>query len=153
MNKNQKPSFSIRPMRIGDFRQALDLWRRSKGVGVRPDDNRTVLTRYLKRNSGISLVAHRGAELVGTILGGHDGRRGIIAHLAVAEKFRGLGLGRLLARECLTRLEKAGIARSYVLVFGVNRGGLRFWEKTGWERRKDLSLFVSRFKFPRKTKG
>lgn len=140
-------------MRIGDFRRALALWRRSKGVGVRPDDNRKVLARYLKRNPGISLVAHRGAEMAGTILGGHDGRRGILAHLAVSEKFRLRGLGRLLARECLARLEKAGIARSYVLVFGANRGGLRFWEKTGWENRKDLRLFVSRFKFSGKTKG
>ena len=126
---------------------AIALWKKSKGVGLRPDDTPLVLTRYLKRNPGISQVLTAGSKIIGTVLGGHDGRRGIMAHLAVEDPYRRGGWGQRLVRECLKRLEKAGIARSYVMVFKTNRVGGGFWKKSGWKLRDDLDLFVSRFRF------
>lgn len=137
-------------MRVSDFKESLRLWKASPGVGTRPDDTRDNLARYLKRNPGFSMVAVSKSKIVGTLLAGHDGRRGLLAHLAVAEEYRRLGLGRKLAEGALRKLEKAGIHRSYAMVFKGNRSGARFWKKTGWIDRSDLSLFVSRFKPQRK---
>ena len=42
-------------------------------------------------------------------------------------------------------LEKAGIPRTHVMVFKVNRLGHSFWKSMGWEERPDLVLFSSPF--------
>jgi N-acetylglutamate synthase len=142
--------YSIRPMRISDYGQAMNLWRITKGIGLKGDDTRANVLKYLKRNPGFSLVALSKGKIVGTVMGGHDGRRGMIGHLAVAEPFRRKGLGRHLATECLKKLEKAGIPRTHLMVFQSNRLGLSFWEKIGWEKRSDLVLFSSRFIKPKR---
>lgn len=149
-SKKVKPlTISIRPMRAGDHAQALSLWKRSKGVGLRGDDTPAQLAGYLKRNPGFSLAALSDGKIVGTLLGGHDGRRGTMFHLAVDPAFRQRGLGRQLVALCLRKLEKAGIPRTHVMVIATNRTGRRFWKQMGWLERHDLALFSSPFKKPR----
>jgi len=139
-------------MRAGDHSQALALWKRSKGVGLRGDDTPAQLTAYLKRNPGFSLTALSEGKVVGTILGGHDGRRGTMFHLAVDETLRRRGLGRQLVDLCLRKLERAGIPRTHVMVIATNRTGRRFWKQMGWAERHDLALFSSPFKKVRPAK-
>ena len=67
------------------------------------------------------------------MLCGHDGRRGLIYHLAVAGAYRGTGLGERLIQECLAGLSRAGIVRAIILVAADNAVGLRFWLRNGWE--------------------
>ena len=38
-------------------------------------------------------------KIIGTVIGGFDGRRGLIYHLAVATEFRGHGIGSRLMNE------------------------------------------------------
>jgi ribosomal protein S18 acetylase RimI-like enzyme len=140
---------SVRPMRISDYDQALDLWKASPGIGLRGDDTRSNVLKYLKRNPGFSLVALSRGKIVGTVMGGHDGRRGMIGHLAVAGPFRRRGLGRYLASRCLQKLERAAIPRTHLMVIQSNALGLRFWKKIGWEKRLDIALFSSRFIKPK----
>lgn len=137
--------YAVRPMRIADYEQVMSLWKATKGIGLRGDDTKRSVRKYLRRNPGFSLVAISKGKVVGTIMGGHDGRRGMIGHLSVAETFRRRGLGRRLASECLTKLERAGIPRTHLMVFESNRLGSEFWKKIGWEKRSDLVLFSSRF--------
>lgn len=150
--KNGMKDISVRPMRISDYGQALDLWKATPGIGLRGDDTRVNVLKYLKRNPGFSLVALSQGKLVGTVMGGHDGRRGMIGHLAVAGPFRRRGLGRRLASECLQKLEKAGMLRTHLMVIPSNLLGLRFWKKMGWEKRSDLVLFSSRYIQPKDQK-
>jgi ribosomal protein S18 acetylase RimI-like enzyme len=67
------------------------------------------------------------------VLCGHDGRRGLIYHLAVARDHRGRGLGRRLADECLAGLRSVGIARALILVAKDNDHGRAFWIGRGFE--------------------
>lgn len=138
-------NYKIRPMKISDYRQTYNLWKNTQGISLRGDDTRANVLRYLKRNPGFSLVAVSKGKIVATIMGGHDGRRGLIGHLAVAEFFRHQGLGRRLADQCLQKLEKAGISRTHLMVMETNKPGMRFWKGIGWEKRTDLVLFSSRF--------
>jgi GNAT superfamily N-acetyltransferase len=48
---------------------------------------------------------------VGAVLCSHDGRRGLIYHLAVAPAHHGQGIGKRLVQECITGLRDAGITR------------------------------------------
>ena len=45
------------------------------------------------------LIIETDGEIVGSVLGGFDGRRGYIYHLAVVEKMKGRGVGKMLMDE------------------------------------------------------
>lgn len=131
----------IRVMLASDIAAAQELWRNTEGMGLSRSDSAEGLTAFLEHNPGLSRVAMLEGRLVGTALCGHDGRRGMLYHVAVDAACRGQGLGRALVRSCLEALAAAGIGRCHLFVFNSNRGGLAFWQHEGWERRDDLTVF------------
>jgi ribosomal protein S18 acetylase RimI-like enzyme len=133
--------FMIRGFRVEDHAAALRLWETSDGVGLGSSDTLEAVTQFLERNPGLSLVAVEGDVLVGTILCGHDGRRGFIHHLAVAPAYRRRGLGRVLVSGALAALRAAHITKCHLLVFHENVSGRQFWKHIGAEERVTLSTF------------
>lgn len=132
----------IRPFRLSDHAQAHTLWVHTPGVGVRAnDDSEEGIARFLQRNPGLSFVAMDGDALVGTILCGHDGRRGVIYHLVVAPSARRQGVGRALLRAGVSALQAEGIARGHLFAFQDNAEGLAFWRGVQAIERVDLAMF------------
>ncbi len=128
-------------MRITDMPAARTLWKNTEGVGLMPDETPQLLAAFLTRNPGISSVAvSDDGRLLGAMLGGHDGRRGYLYHLAVVPEYRGRGLARSLVEHSLGALAAAGIAKASIMVYADNKPGLAFWERLGWNRRGDLKL-------------
>jgi ribosomal protein S18 acetylase RimI-like enzyme len=127
-------------MTVADIGDALSLWQRSEGVSLRDADSPEALTLYLERNPGASFVARDGPTLVGVSLAGHDGRRGLLHHVAVAAPYRRQGIGRGLVERCLAALKKEGVMKCHILVFADNAEGKRFWTKLGWHERNGLQL-------------
>ena len=85
---------TIRTMTIEDFEQVHALWMTIKGFGIRSiDDSKEGVERFLKRNPTTSVVAEIDNKIVGSILCGHDGRRGCLYHVCVDEKYRRHGFG------------------------------------------------------------
>ena len=113
-------SFSIRQMTREDYDRVIGLWRMSEGVGLSAEDERGPVSIFLERNPGLSFVATVGAEIVGTCLAGHDGRRGYIHHLAVAGPHRGTGIGRALAEAGLAKPRRLGQGLERRRVEGAN---------------------------------
>lgn len=109
------------------------MWELAEGVSLDVGDSFDELEAYLGRNPGISQVAERGGWLVGAVLGGHDGRRGWIYHLAVAPEHRRAGIGRTLVERSLAKLKREGIGRVRIFVASDNHAGLAFWKRCGWE--------------------
>jgi len=133
----------LRPLSLDDYEEVLSLWESSPGVGLSRADERQSLKSYLERNPDLSFIALDGARVVAAVLSGHDGRRGYIHHLAVAETHRRLGLGRALVERCLDQLSRIGIQKVHGFIFADNRDGLDFWEAIGFGQRTDLKI-VSR---------
>ena len=72
-----EPQFEIREMTIDDFPEVHKLWMTIKGFGIRTiDDSKEGVERFIKRNPTTSIVAEADGKIVGSILCGHDGRRG-----------------------------------------------------------------------------
>jgi ribosomal protein S18 acetylase RimI-like enzyme len=123
---------AIRLMRLSDYDAVHRIWRTSEGMCLGDDDSRPRIRLYLARNRGLCFVATCGDRIVGTVLCGHDGRRGILRHLAVLPKFRRRGIGKALADKCLLALAREGIRKCNLFVMDNNSTGLRYWERRGY---------------------
>ena len=129
----------VRAMTMEDYDKVYELWACTPGVGLSAaDDARAGIERFLRRNPRSCFVAQEGGRLTGTILSGHDGRRGHIYHTAVHPDFRRRGVGRALVHAAMEALEAEGIAKTMLVVFKANAGGNEFWESLGFTVRDDL---------------
>lgn len=129
----------IRPFVPSDYAEARKLWSETGGVGLNDyDDSEAGIGRYLSRNPRTSFVAVEEGRIIGTLLAGHDGRRGYLYHLAVRKDLRGLGVGRALVEAALGALGAEGISKAALVVFADNAIGNGFWDRVGFGRRNDL---------------
>jgi ribosomal protein S18 acetylase RimI-like enzyme len=124
-------------MRVADHPALHCIWQNAEGICLEKDDSRQGIARYLSRNRGLCFIALADRKVVGTVLCGHDGRRGILRHLAVVPAFRNRGIGRTLAQTSLRALAKQGIRRCNVFVMTYNHAGEIFWARLGFVRLKD----------------
>lgn len=130
-----------RQMTITDYEGVISLWQTSAGVRLRDADSREGIERYLKRNPNLSFVCENKGEIVGTIMSGHDGKRGYVQHLAVAAQFEGKGIGSELIDVCLSGLKVEGIVKSHIHVLANNKLAQSFWASRGWQERVDLKVY------------
>ena len=118
------------------------LWARTPGIQLRAEDDRAPFCTYLARNPGLSLVAEAEGAIVGSLLAGHDGRRGYLQHLAVDPQHRRRGIATALIAAVLARLAAQGIAKSHVFVLDAEPAALAFWRaRRGWGERHDIRVF------------
>lgn len=74
----ESETIMIRTMTIEDYEGVKELWMSIKGFAIRSlDDSREGVARFLMRNPDTSVVAVEDGRIVGAILCGHDGRRGV----------------------------------------------------------------------------
>ncbi len=134
-------AMQYRIMHPDDHARLVALWRDCDGLGLRESDSAAGIAKYLARNPGLSFVAERDGRIVGTVMAGHDGRRGYILHLAVAAAERRRGIASRLVELCLAALAGEGIEKSHVHVIGDNLGGREFWRARGFHHRGEIELY------------
>ncbi len=123
-----------------DYQAVYDLWSRAgPGIQLRRSDEPEEIRKKLQRDPDLFIVAEQEGRIVGAVLGGFDGRRGLMYHLAVEASRRGRGIGEALMAELEKRLRAKGCIRYYLLVTADNEEAMRFYARRGWER---LELFV-----------
>jgi len=141
MVMNDNVDITIHEMRIDDYNEIYELWRNTSGVGLSDADKKENIEKFLTRNKGLSFVCRHEGKIIGTIMCGHDGRRGYIYHVAVAENYRGKGIGRRLVEMCLERLKSEGIDKCHLFVYPDNAIGNAFWTSMGWQKRDDIFVY------------
>ena len=129
------PQANIRTFRYPeDLISVLELWGNAgPGVHVGRSDSPEEIQKKLTRDPDLFLVAELDGRLVGTVLGGFDGRRGMVYHLAVVEEQRRQGLGEALMQAIEARLHSMGCLRYYLLVTQDNESAIKFYEQRGHE--------------------
>ncbi len=116
-----------------DYSQAAGLWQNTeKGVRFSRSDVPAEIEKKMKHDPDLFLVAEVDGELVGTIIGGFDGRRGMVYHLAVARPHRRRGVAERLMQELERRLVAKGAIRAYLLVAADNHEARALYEKHNW---------------------
>jgi ribosomal protein S18 acetylase RimI-like enzyme len=129
----------IRLLTIEDYDAAYTIWKASAGISLKTlDDSETGIRKFLERNPLTCFAAEEEGELVGTILGGHDGRRGYLYHVAVKEPFRSRNIGRALVAAVENALIQEGINKVALVSFTANGGGNRFLQACGYSLREDV---------------
>ena len=138
MNNN----FEIRTMTIEDYQGVHDLWMTIKGFAIRSiDDSKEGVASFLKRNPTTSVVAVADGKIVGSILCGHDGRRGCLYHVCVEKDYRMQGIGKSMVVFCMEALKKEQINKVSLIAFTQNDIGNAFWKQIGWTKREDLNYY------------
>lgn len=139
---------NIRVMDMQDYPRLIELWNRTENIGLSEADSGDKLAVFLQRNPGLSFVARDEDKLIGAVLGGHDGRRGAIYHLAVDRGYRHQGYGQALLSHCLAAFAAHGIERCHIHVYADNQSGIDFWQKNGWFTRPELVLLSKDISHP-----
>lgn len=134
---------TIKKITIEDYDSLMELWN-SVGMSKRAlnpvDDSREGIERYLRRNPDTCFKAvDENNILLGVILSGHDGRRGIVHHLCVNPEVQRGGIGSQLVAAAEKALKAEGIQKIFILVFNDNEKGNAFWEKQGYSIRTNLN--------------
>lgn len=123
-----------------DYAAVYALWQTAgPGIHVRRSDEPEEIARKLERDPDLFLLAENHGEVIGSVLGGFDGRRGMMYHLAVAEQYRQHGIASALVDELERRLRAKGCIKYYLLVTVDNDSAIRFYERRGWER---MELYI-----------
>jgi N-acetylglutamate synthase len=133
-------SYRISEITMEDYPEVMALWRATEGIGLSAADEPERIRAYLARNPGLSFVARAEDQVVGAVLCGHDGRRGLLHHLAVRADCRKQGIGKALMERCLAGLSAQGIDKCHLFVFKDNQAGIEFWKSQGWQERVTLVL-------------
>ena len=134
--------YTVRAMQMEDYPRIYTLWTGIEGFGIRSiDDSKEGVERFLKRNPETSIVAEAEGEIIGTILCGHDGRRGCLYHVCVHRDYRRKGIGTAMVVFAMEALKREKISKVSLIAFTVNDIGNAFWKKIGWTKREDLNYY------------
>lgn len=132
---------TIREMTIADYGEMYALWQVTSKKALSESDSEDAIKQYLDSNKGFSQVAVSGGKVVGTVLAGHDGRRGSFYHLAVLPEFRRQGIAKQMVDAALAKLKQQGITKTHIFCFIENENGHKFWETYGFIKREDIDVF------------
>lgn len=123
-----------------DYQAVYTLWQQAgDGIHLRRSDEPDEIEKKIQRDPDLFLLAECAGKIIGTVLGGYDGRRGMVYHLAVVQAYRQLGIGAMLMNELENRLRARGCIRCYLLVTKDNKEAIRFYEKRAWSK---MDLFA-----------
>jgi ribosomal protein S18 acetylase RimI-like enzyme len=128
--------FSLRPFSFeSDFQSVIQLWETAgEGIHIQRSDQPNEILKKLERDPDLFLVVCLEEKIIGTVIAGFDGRRGMIYHLAVAPEYRNQVIASSLMFEVEQRLKSKGCIRCYLFVTPQNQIAMQFYENHGWSR-------------------
>jgi ribosomal protein S18 acetylase RimI-like enzyme len=131
-----EPSWKIREFDfLGDYEECALIWKNSGGgVQFGPSDTLEEISKKVQYGADLFLVAEINQIIVGTIIGGFDGRRGMIYHLAVLPEYRSRGIASSLLEETENRMRARGCLKMYLFMRPDHPQLLDFYNKFGWNK-------------------
>jgi ribosomal protein S18 acetylase RimI-like enzyme len=131
---------TIRPFTAADIVSVTTLWQL-----VFPDDPSRnnppdIIRRKLEVQPELFLVGIVNGNLIGTVLGGYDGFRGWIYHLAVNPTEQRHGYGSALVERIERQLYGMGCPKLNLQVRATNRATADFYQALGYAIEDHISL-------------
>jgi ribosomal protein S18 acetylase RimI-like enzyme len=125
-----------------DYDEVYQLWKATPGMGLRSlDDSKEGIAKFISRNPSTNFVAVENGSIIGTVLSGHDGRRGFLYHTCVKVSCQRRSTGRKLVEKVIAAMQQEGIMKLSLVCFSDNENGNQFWESLGWINREELNFY------------
>ena len=121
------------------YEEVIKIWRKA-GISVGSTDTKEELQRMLQRNPNLFLIGTVDKKVISVVMGGFDGRRGYVHHLAVDPNHQRKGFGKIMMEELNKEFQRMGIHKVHLFVERSNKGVVSFYRKIGWEIRNDLIM-------------
>jgi ribosomal protein S18 acetylase RimI-like enzyme len=143
-------SLRVRNFRMDDYRKVRALWKAS-GLEVRPGDGRQEIQLKIKRDPELFLVAEVNGEVIASVMGAWDGRRGWIYHLGVLPAFQRKGIAKRLVGEVERRMKAKGVVKVNASIYKWNKRSLAFFKAIGYEA-DTKTVHVGKYFVPTKSR-
>lgn len=128
----------IRIITIENHEKLIPFWKRNYFVNEL--DEYEPFKLFLEKNPSLSFLAEDKGEILGTVLGSFDGRRGYIQKLVVSKDQRKKGLGKQLIGKVVSQLHAVG---ALYIPINAEEGLVSFYEKCGFKKTKQVPMSIS----------
>jgi len=129
----------IEKFTMESYENIVDLWRKSS-ISVGSTDTRDEIERMLQRNPNLFLIGKVDNKVIGVVMGGFDGRRGYVHHLAIDPDYQRRGFGTMIMDDLIKRFRKIGVHKVHLFIEKYNKELVEFYMNLGWEIRDDLIM-------------
>jgi ribosomal protein S18 acetylase RimI-like enzyme len=139
LDKADDEVLRVREFKVDDYPIVRELWH-AAALELRPGDDLADIKLKLQRDPDLFLIAEQDGRIVGSVIGGWDGRRGWIYHLAVSPNYQRKGIGGGLVRELEERLVAKGAKMVNAQVHKLNEKSFNFFKAIGYDERSHLIM-------------
>ncbi len=116
-----------------DYSAVVGVWTAAGvTVGLRGRESEEAFRRQVTQFPDLYLGASHGDQLIGVVLGSHDGRKGWINRLAVRPEYRRRGVASKLIARCDEAIRAQGIEIVCALVEEPNMASRRVFTRAGF---------------------
>lgn len=119
--------------------EVIELWKKT-GISVSSSDTKEELEKMYNRNPQLFLLGKMKEKVVGVVMGGFDGRRGYLHHLAIDPEYQKKGYGRLMVDNLIKKFRKLGVHKVHLFIEKNNKEVVKFYQNLGWKIRDDLIM-------------
>ncbi|MBS4014865.1 MAG: GNAT family N-acetyltransferase [Candidatus Latescibacteria bacterium] len=128
-----------------DYPALIQLWQQTE-LSYRPQgrDSYQEIARQTKLPYIHILVALTGREIIGSVFGSHDGRRGWINRLAVHPDYQRKGIAKSLVKAIEKWLDQQGIKIVCSLIEDWNIKSIKFMQIFDYTKHNDIIYFSKR---------
>ncbi|MFW9827185.1 MAG: GNAT family N-acetyltransferase [Candidatus Thorarchaeota archaeon] len=121
------------------YEEVIQIWRKA-GISVGSTDTKEEIERMMHQNPNLFLIGKKDNKVIGVVMGGFDGRRGYVHHLAVHPDFQKKGYGKILIENLINKFSKMKVHKLHLFVEKYNKDVVDFYRNLGWEIRDDLIM-------------
>ena len=138
-------TIEIRKMTLMDYESVINLWKQGK-IPYRPQgrDSKKNIRWQLRQRTSLYFVAESDGNIIGAILGTHDGRKGWINRLVVTPMYRQIGIATRLVEEVEHHLAAIGIDIVACLIEDWNATSIQVFEQLGYTKHSDILYYSKR---------
>jgi ribosomal protein S18 acetylase RimI-like enzyme len=129
----------IEKFTINFYDKVIELWRKA-GINVGSSDTKEELGRMLQRNPHLFLIGKIDKKIISVVMGGFDGRRGYIHHLAVDPDYQRKGYGKQMIDELMKKFRDLQVHKVHLFIEKYNKSVIEFYSNLGWDIRDDLIM-------------
>ena len=125
----------FREIKIEDYDRLSKFWKTH--YILRGIDDFKYFKLFLEKNPGLSILVEENGEIIGTILGSFDGRRGYLQKLVVHKDFRRKGIGLKLVTRAVNKLHSIG---ALYIPINCEKELVSFYQQCGFKKTGQVTV-------------